>query len=163
MKVRLTVELDIEIDRDEYPNITAEEILKGIKIIDDDGVDGFDILTDIPGYDCTSDFFLKNGVIKHRQLLRDQVQDVDINKLANYIVSEGTQHSENGTWENAYIEFLYHFGVEMNPNDEICKQVVEALKARVEIESVDVNMDGIEVTYYPEYCENLTEPSQTMN
>lgn len=71
MKIELTVIADIFID-DECQNISPNEVLKGIVIRGSDTVDGFELTTDIPGFDNTADFFLKNGRIKEKKFILDK-------------------------------------------------------------------------------------------
>lgn len=71
MKIELTVIADIFID-DECQKISPDEVLKGIVIRDSDTVDGFELTTDIPGFDNTADFFLKNGRIKEKKFILDK-------------------------------------------------------------------------------------------
>ncbi len=69
MKVQLTLEMDIEIDKEEYPDLDEEQILKSITVYDDDVIDGFGLTTHMNGYDNTQDFFLSNAKIVSKQAL----------------------------------------------------------------------------------------------
>ena len=80
-----------------------------------------------------------------------------VKELADYAISEGTQHSENGSWETSYTELFYHFGVDIKSGDELCEKLAETLRERPEVESVEITEDGLDVTYKPEYCESLQE------
>lgn len=40
-----------------------------------------------------------------RTLVRNHIR-----QLADYVVSEGTEHTEDGRWANTYDELYYHFG-----------------------------------------------------
>lgn len=72
MKIELKIIADIDIDQDEYPNITPETVLDGVRVYESDVVDGFEITTSIKGLDNTSDFFLKNAVLEEKQLIDEQ-------------------------------------------------------------------------------------------
>ena len=98
------------------------------------------------------------------QELGDIASTDNISRLADYAVSEGTQHSEDGSWETSYTELFYHFGVEIEAGDELCEKLAKALRERPEVESVDITEDGLDVTYNPDYCESLQEQgiTQTM-
>lgn len=77
-KLRLTIEMDIDIDPDEYPDLTVKEVEKSIIIQDSDVIDGFEITTYHPDLDNTSDFFLKNGVIVQKELISEsQTEEID--------------------------------------------------------------------------------------
>lgn len=72
MKIELKIIADIDIDQDEYPNITPETVLDSVRVYESDVVDGFEITTSIKGLDNTSDFFLKNAVLEEKQLIDEQ-------------------------------------------------------------------------------------------
>lgn len=72
MKIELKIIADIDIDQDEYPDITPEIVLDGVRVYESDVVDGFEITTSIRGLDNTNDFFLKNAVIEEKQLVDEQ-------------------------------------------------------------------------------------------
>ena len=75
-KLRLTIEMDI--DTDEYPNLTADEVAKSIILQDSDVVDGFEITTNHPDLENTSDFVLSNGVIAQKELIsEEQSEEID--------------------------------------------------------------------------------------
>lgn len=72
MKIELKIIADIDIDKDEYPDITPEKVLDGVRVYESDVIDGFEITTSIRGLDNTQDFFLKNAVIEEKQLVDEQ-------------------------------------------------------------------------------------------
>ena len=72
MKIKLKIIADLDIDQDEYPNITPETVLDGVRAYESDVVDGFEITTSIKGLDNTQDFFLKNAVLEEKQLIDEQ-------------------------------------------------------------------------------------------
>lgn len=71
LKIELKIIADIEIDQEEYPEITPEEVLDGITIYDSDVVDGFELTTEIYGLSNTSDFFLRNAYIEKKRLISE--------------------------------------------------------------------------------------------
>ena len=40
-KLRITIEMDVDIDKDQYPHLTIEDIEKSIVIQNSDAIDGF--------------------------------------------------------------------------------------------------------------------------
>lgn len=58
---RIELEIDISIDEAaaKERGLSVEDIMNGIRVCDDDTCDGAYITTDIPGCDCTRDFFLR--------------------------------------------------------------------------------------------------------
>ncbi len=69
MKIRLTLEMDIEVDKEEYPDLDEQEVLNSITVYDDDVIDGFGLTTHISGCDNTQDFFLSNARIVSKEAL----------------------------------------------------------------------------------------------
>lgn len=72
MKIEFKITADVEIDQEEYPDITPEKILESIRIYESDVIDGFEVTTSINGLDNTSAFFLKNAVLEEKQLIAEQ-------------------------------------------------------------------------------------------
>ena len=92
---------------------------------------------------------------KARNIIQDFVQT-----LADYVVSEGMQNSENGKWEVSNDELYYHFGANVTADNAFGKMLEEELKRRCEIESAELTEDGIEYEAKLENCENLREESE---
>lgn len=89
MKIRLTVEMDVDIDTEEYPDMTEEEVRKAVVIQDSDVVDGFEITTSHPHYDNTNDFFLSNGVIVKKELITaEQEHRKEVDEATDMITAE---------------------------------------------------------------------------
>ena len=72
MKIEFKITADVEIDKGEYPDITPETVLDGIRIYESDAIDGFEVTTSIKGLNNTNDFFLKNAAIKDKRLIPDE-------------------------------------------------------------------------------------------
>ena len=83
-------------------------------------------------------------------------EKIDVKSLADYAVNEGTQNTEDGSWETSYEELYNHFGVEISPNDEACKELAEAIRQRREVRGLTITEDGIDVSYDTLFCKNLT-------
>ena len=58
MQIEITIAADIVIDENKHPNITPDDLLKGVVIRNSDVVDGFELTTNIDGFDNTVDFLL---------------------------------------------------------------------------------------------------------
>ncbi len=78
MKIKLTLEMDIEIDKAEYPDLDEQTVLNGIQVYDDDVIDGFGLTTNIKGYDNTADFFLQNARIVSKEALPEIAETMDM-------------------------------------------------------------------------------------
>lgn len=72
-KIRVIVEAEIDEKTMRNCSCNTPDILNGLFIYDSYEADGFIITTSINGCDNTSDFFLKNGVIKKAELLNGAV------------------------------------------------------------------------------------------
>ena len=81
--------------------------------------------------------------------------NLHIKKLADYIVSEGTEHTENGVWSNSYDELYYHFGGQINESNGNGKRLLAELKTRPEIQSVSLDDEQVNVIYLHQYCNNI--------
>ena len=70
----------MDIDKDQYPHLTIEDIEKSIVIQNSDAIDGFEITTNLPHLDNTRDFFLWDGVIVKKELIQPELTEVEKNK-----------------------------------------------------------------------------------
>ena len=143
----------------EYRSVLKEplkdrEYLKGrterdmcVLLLSKTGNDG--ILVDTQGYDYPR---YSAFIPKAKDIINSFVQT-----LANYVVSEGTQNSEDGMWGVSNDELYYHFGANVKKNNAFGKMLTKELKRRREIESAELVDDGIEYEVKREYCENLRE------
>lgn len=81
-----------------------------------------------------------------------QYVNSEIKRLANYVVSEGTDNTEDGTWSNSYDEFFYHFDTTVTPTNGIGQLLKEELEQREEVAECIMAEDSIEMTYHLEHC-----------
>lgn len=81
--------------------------------------------------------------------------NLHIKELANYIVSEGTEHTENGIWSNSYDELYYHFGAQIDMSNGNGRRLLEELKSRSEVQTVTLDDEQINVIYLHQYCKNI--------
>lgn len=87
-KIRITIEMDVDIDTEEYPDITEEEVRKAVVIQNSDVIDGFEITTNHPRYDNTCDFFLSNGVIVKKELISAEEHRQEVDEVTDMITAE---------------------------------------------------------------------------
>lgn len=80
-----------------------------------------------------------------------------IKRLADYAISECTQHSEDGRRSSSYDELYHHFGVEITDTNRNGKLLKEELRQREEINELIMTEDCIEITCHHEYCEQCHE------
>ena len=79
-KIRVIIEAEIEVAAMEECGCDIDDVRNGIRIYDSDIIDGFELITSINGCDNTSDFFLKNGIIKKAKLLNGNVSKENAEK-----------------------------------------------------------------------------------
>ena len=79
-KIRIIVEAEIDEKTMQDCGCNTTDILNGLLICDSYEADGFIITTSIRGCDNTSDFFLKNGIIKKAKLLNGNVSKENAEK-----------------------------------------------------------------------------------
>lgn len=80
-----------------------------------------------------------------------------IKQLADYIISEGTEHTEDGKWSNTYDELYNHFGGQITDKNGNGKLLKAELEKRDEVNELIMTEDCIEMTYHLEYCQNCQE------
>lgn len=80
--------------------------------------------------------------------------DAHIKQLADYITSEGTEHTEDGKWSNTYEELYHHFGGQITDKNGNGKLLKAELEKRDEVNELIMTEDCIEMTYHLEYCQN---------
>lgn len=76
-----------------------------------------------------------------------------IKRLADYIISECTQHSKGKKWSITYKELEHHFGADISDSHQNGKLLEEELRQREEINELIMTEDCIEMTCHLEYCE----------
>ena len=82
---------------------------------------------------------------------------VHTRELANYVISEGTQHTEDGRWSNTYEELYHHFGAYITDTNGNGRLLKAELERRAEINELIMTEDCIEVAYHLEYCDHCQE------
>lgn len=83
--------------------------------------------------------------------------DAHIRQLADYAVSESTEHSEDGRWSISYEELYHHFGANITDSNGNGKLLQKELQQREEINELLMTEDCIEMTCHLEYCENCQQ------
>lgn len=80
-----------------------------------------------------------------------------IEKLADYAVREGTEHTTDGRWSVSYDELYYRFGEAVTDTNENGKLLEEELRQREEVSALIMTEDAIEMTYHLEHCPNCQQ------
>jgi hypothetical protein len=75
-----------------------------------------------------------------------------ISLLADKIIRDGTQKTENGYWEILFDEIEEQYGVHVTPNNGIGTMLLNALSARDEVAEIEPMEDSFNITYYLDYC-----------
>lgn len=82
---------------------------------------------------------------------------VHTRELADYLISEGTEHTEDGRWSATYEELYHHFGAYITDTNGNCKLLQAELERRAEINELIMTEDCIEMAYHLEYCEHCQQ------
>lgn len=86
-----------------------------------------------------------------------ELVDAHIRQLADYVVSESTAHSEDGTWSVSYEELYQHFGASITDTNGNGKLLQKELQQREETNALLMTEDCIEMTCHLEYCEHCQQ------
>ena len=115
-----------------------------VLVLGEDQEDG--ILVDTKGRTTA---YLSSFIPGARTIVRNHIR-----QLADYIVSEGTEHTEDGKWSNTYDELYYHFGASITDTNGSGRLLLEELQQREETAEVIMTEDCIEIAYHLRYCQN---------
>ncbi len=107
------------------------------------------ILVDPQG---TSTPYMSTFVSNARTIVNNHIR-----QLADYVVSEGTEHTEDGRWANSYDELYYHFKASITDTNGNGKLLREELLRRDEVNELIMTEDCIEINYHLAYCQNCGE------
>lgn len=80
-----------------------------------------------------------------------------IKQLADYAISECTQHSEDGKRSIPYEELRNRFSAKIFPGNRNSRLLAEELRQRKEINELIMTEDCIEMTCHLEYCQNCQQ------
>ena len=89
---------------------------------------------------------------KEKHMEKDKIK-----QLADYAISECTQHSENGKWSIPYEELRDRFRARIFSGNRNSRMLEEELRQREEINELIMTEDCIEMTCHLEYCENCQQ------
>ena len=70
--VRVIIEFDIDEESLHEKGIHAEDVFNNIVLRDNDVIDGFEIFTAHPDFDCASDFFLCAGSLVSKEFIQER-------------------------------------------------------------------------------------------
>ena len=82
-----------------------------------------------------------------------------LNELANQIIREGTQSTSNGTWAIYFDEIQEQYGVNLKDGEYISTMLCDLLSVRQEMAEIEPLEDGLDMTFYLDYCPNLENDS----
>ena len=85
---------------------------------------------------------------------RDVVQ-ARLDRVADFIISQGTQRTASGSWYVYNEELEERFGVTIREGNGLDAMMKDTLKRRQEVAQVDIGLEHIETTFRPEFCEGL--------
>lgn len=86
---------------------------------------------------------------------RDVVQ-ARLDRVADFIVGQGTQRTASGSWCVYCEELDEKFGVAIQEDNGLDAMLRDTLERRPEVAQVDISLQHIETTFRPEVCANLS-------
>lgn len=86
---------------------------------------------------------------------RDVVQ-ARLDRVADFIVGQGTQRTASGSWYVYCEELDEKFGVAIQEGNGLDAMLRDKLERRPEVAQVDISLQHIETTFRPEFCVNLS-------
>ena len=86
---------------------------------------------------------------------RDVVQ-ARLDRVADFIVGQGTQRTASGSWCVYCEELDEKFGVAVQDGNGLDAMLRDTLERRPEVAQVDISLQHIETTFRPEFCVNLS-------
>ncbi|MCM1489154.1 MAG: hypothetical protein NC203_12395 [Firmicutes bacterium] len=84
---------------------------------------------------------------------RRRKDKIKIKQLADYAISECTQHSDDGRWSISYEELRNRFSARVFAGNRNSRLLEEELRQREEISELIMTEDCIEMICHLEYCE----------
>ena len=85
---------------------------------------------------------------------RDVVQ-ARLDRVADFIIHQGTQRTASGGWYVYCEELEKRFGVTIREGNGLDAMMKDTLKRRQEVAQVDIGLEHIETTFRPEFCAGL--------
>lgn len=86
---------------------------------------------------------------------RDVVQ-ARLDRVADFIIGEGTRRTASGSWYVYCEELDEKFGVAIQEGNGLDAMLKDTLERRPEVAQVDISLQHIETTFHPEFCVNLS-------
>lgn len=103
---------------------------------------------------CSTDGQSEDVCPQMRKGKTNMNQKNNIRRIADYCISEGTEHSEDGRWQISYNELYDLFDAKISDTNGNGKLLRRELQQREEINELIITEDCIEMTYHLEYCQN---------
>ena len=85
---------------------------------------------------------------------RDVVQ-ARLDRVVDFIVSQGTQRTASGSWYVYCEELDEKFGVAIQEGNGLDAMLRDTLERRPEVAQVNISLQHIETTFRPEFCAQL--------
>ena len=83
------------------------------------------------------------------------VAQARLNRVADFIVQQGTEHTASGSWRVYCEELDEKFGVAIWEGNGLDAMLKDTLEHRPEVAQAEVSRQHIETTFHPEFCAQL--------
>lgn len=75
-----------------------------------------------------------------------------LKQMADYVIEEGIENTEDGRWSIYYDELYYHFREKVTDCNANGERLKEELLIREQVNELIMTEDAIEMTYHLEHC-----------
>ena len=83
------------------------------------------------------------------------VMQARLDRVADFIIGEGTRRTASGSWYVYCEELDEKFGVAVQEGNGLDAMLRDTLERRPEVAQVDISLQHIETTFHPEFCAQL--------
>ena len=80
-----------------------------------------------------------------------------LNELTDQLIREGTQNTSSGSWVFYFDEIQEQYGVNLKDSGSISTILCDLLAVRQEMAEIEPLEDGLDMTFYLDYCPNLED------
>lgn len=88
--------------------------------------------------------------------MRD-ILNARLERAADFIVHQGTENTENGSWSVSFEELEKQTGITLQRGNGLDEMLLEALTRRGEVASAALTDTGIDTVYHPSFCPRIPD------
>lgn len=88
--------------------------------------------------------------------MRD-ILNARLERAADFIVHQGTENTENGSWSVSFEEMEKQTGITLQRGNGLDRMLLEAVTRRGEVASAALTDTGIDTMYHPSFCPRIPD------